>query len=102
MYGLSSYSYPGSTSGSTGSYSASSTNAYGEGQPQALTGTTYTGAVPHEYTATLTPESSQGSDVLVPSEPTTVSESVLYEGSAVRLNVAKVGIAVAFFAALMG
>ncbi|KAF8459319.1 hypothetical protein BGX38DRAFT_1325588 [Terfezia claveryi] len=103
MYGLSSYSYPGSTSGSTGSYSASSTNAYGEGQPQSLTDTTHAvGAVPHEYTATSTPDdddtptaSSQGG-ALVSTEP------ALYEGSAAGLKVAKVGIVVALFAALMG
>ncbi|KAF8422730.1 hypothetical protein EV426DRAFT_702543 [Tirmania nivea] len=115
MYGLSSYSSPGSTSGPTGSYSASSASidAYGKGQPQALTDTTYAvGAVPHEYTATSLPEvddvsvtlpsSSQGSSALVSSELPTVSEPALYEGSAARLNVAKVGIAVALFAALMG
>ncbi|RPB29640.1 hypothetical protein L211DRAFT_873073 [Terfezia boudieri ATCC MYA-4762] len=103
MYGLSSYSSPGSTSGSTGSYSASSTNAYGEGQSQALTDTTHAvGAVPHEYTATPTPE---GDDTLPTSSQGTAlvsSEPALYEGSAAGLNVAKVGIVVALFAALMG
>ena len=107
MYGLSSYSSPGSTSGS---YSASSTNAYGEGQPYALADTTHTvAAVPHEFTAPPAdsvsvplPSSSGGGSAVVSSQPTTVSEPVLYEGSATRLNVMKVGIAVALFAALMG
>ena len=120
MYDLLGYSSPASASGSTGSYSASSTNtnAYGEGQPQALTDTTYAvGAVPYQYTYTTTsvpevevvstPEplvaSSQGGEELVSSESITrATEPALYEGSAARYNVAKVWIAVALFAVLMG
>jgi len=107
---------PGST---YGSHSASSTNAYGEGQSRALTDTTYAvGAVPHEYTATPTSEvqvvsasrtattsqpselsaSSQAGEALVSS----VGGAALYEGDAARNNVAKVGIVIALFALLMG
>jgi len=106
--------------GSTyGSHSASSTNAYGEGQSRALTDTTYAvGTVPHEYTATPTSEvqvvsasrtattsqssepsaSSQAGEALVSS----VGGAASYEGNAARNNVATAGIVIALFAMLMG